>query len=183
MQRLFLGIPVPVALRQVLHEFQQQLGDWPAIKWVPPVNFHITVYFFGGVPEERLENLQALLSLATQSISPFVLEYDRFVLAPKLDEARMIWARYHKTDAFREAVQSIHQLYEQIEPEQQVRKSPIPHITLARLRRTLGQFELPSRTISPPQKLAVKELVLWESILEGESPEYRVIRRYPLQGA
>lgn len=179
--RLFLGIPIPPEISQNLYDFQESMPFQSGINWVKPKHFHITVYFFGAVPTERLDNLQALLQVGLKRFRPFSLSFDRYVLAPKPSEARMIWARYRKTAAFKAMVQFIHELYVQIEPELQVRKSPIPHLTLARIKE---KEKAPKGKWwdgpSPPKTLEVKELVLWESRLRPEGPEYSVLRRYRL---
>lgn len=179
--RLFLGIPIPPEIVQTLYDFQETMPFQSGISWVKPRNFHITVYFFGAVPTERLDNLQAMLEIGLKRFRPFDLSFDRYVLAPKPSEARMIWARYRKAGAFRAMVQFIHQLYEQIEPSVQARKSPIPHLTLARIKQ---KDKIPHGTWwdgpTPPKVLPVNELVLWESKLLPEGPEYSVLRRYKL---
>ncbi|MFK7920313.1 MAG: RNA 2',3'-cyclic phosphodiesterase [Bacteroidia bacterium] len=179
--RLFLGIPIPPEIAHTLYDFQENMPFQSGMSWVKPQHFHITVYFFGAVPTERLDNLQAMLQIGLKRFQPFNLSFDRYVLAPKPSEARMIWARYRKAGIFRAMVQFIHQLYEQIEPTVQSRKSPIPHLTLARIKQ---KDHVPSGRWwdgpTPPKELVVKELVLWESTLKPEGPEYSVVRRYKL---
>ncbi|MEM6346076.1 MAG: RNA 2',3'-cyclic phosphodiesterase [Bacteroidota bacterium] len=179
--RLFLGIPIPPEISQTLYDFQENMPFQSGINWVKPRNFHITVYFFGAVPTERLDNLQVMLAVGLRRFQAFELSFDRYVLAPKPSEARMIWARYRKAGVFRALVQFIHSLYTQIEPSVQARKSPIPHLTLARIKQKEKTPQGPWWDgPTPPPKLSVNELVLWESTLFPEGPEYSVLRRYKL---
>jgi len=175
-QRLFLGIPLDQATQQVLTQAHRIQA--PGLRWVPPENLHITLYFFGAVPIEMSDNLHALLDLALAEVEGFRLTFDRYVLAPKPRNPRMIWARYHKHEAFRAWVQQLHTLYQQIDPSIQMRKSPIPHVTLARLRDWDGSgwpLEIP-----PAPSLPVSNAVLWQSTLTPDGAQYEVRRRWKL---
>lgn len=176
-QRLFLGIPLDPATQRVLtqaHHIQA-----PGLRWIAPENLHITLYFFGVVPIEMSDNLHALLDLALAEIEGFRLTFDRYVRAPKPCSPRMIWARYHKHEAFRDLVQQLHALYQQIDPSIQMRKSPIPHVTLARLRDWDGSG-WPLRMPVPPA-LPVKNVVLWQSTLTPQGAKYEVRGRWKLR--
>ncbi len=176
-QRLFLGIPLDRATRQVLT--QTHGIQTPGLRWIPPENLHLTLYFFGAVPIEMTDNLYALLDLALAEGEGFTLTFDRYVLAPKPRSPRMIWARYHKHEAFRALVQQLHALYQQIDPSIQMRKSPIPHVTLARLREWDGSG-WPLGIPAPPP-LPVKHVVLWQSTLTPKGAQYEVKKRWKFE--
>ncbi|MEZ4775850.1 MAG: RNA 2',3'-cyclic phosphodiesterase [Bacteroidia bacterium] len=178
-RRLFLGIPLPEKVLFPLNDFVRPHQNLKNIRWVPADNLHITVYFFDNVPEERVENLISLISVGLRQTRSFGLDFDRYCFAPQAKDARMIWARYRKSDAFRDLVTCIHTLYRQIAP-QQIRKSPVPHITLARLRDFSDHRLLNLRFNQPPQ-LPVNELILWESHLRPEGAWYEVVRRFGLK--
>ena len=133
-KRLFLGIPAPEGIFQPLQSLRQALEAQSGIRWVKAENLHVTVFFFGQVAEEMIPNLIEMIRATLREFAPFELIFDQFVPAPKARKPRMIWARYHKTETFRLLVNRITDLYAQIQPRQQQRKSPVPHITVARLR-------------------------------------------------
>lgn len=180
--RLFLGIPLPTSLTQALGTWQAQQPTASTLRWVAPELWHITIYFFGQVPEERKENLIALLEVGLKQTPTFTLDFDRLVLAPKPHEPRMIWARYQKHEAFRQLVVRLHRLYQQIDPHIQMRKSPIPHITLARLKTPDAAQEV---SLDLPQDLAmeVNHCVLWNSTLTPSGPIYTEIASFSLKKA
>jgi hypothetical protein len=62
-RRLFAGvkIPAPPALCDALVTLQTQLAR-ERIRWVPPENWHLTLEFFGAVPESRIPALAAALA-------------------------------------------------------------------------------------------------------------------------
>ncbi|MDX2247873.1 MAG: RNA 2',3'-cyclic phosphodiesterase [Bacteroidia bacterium] len=178
-RRLFLGIALSGEVLSNLVKWRNTNPILSGIRWIPPQNLHITVYFFGNVPEERMENLISLIAIGLKNIPCFDLEFDRYVYAPHPREARMIWARYKKMQVFRDLATRIHELYLQISPQQQ-RKSPIPHITLARLQDFSDPAKIDLKSSLSPRILSVKELILWESSLRPEGSVYEVISRFPL---
>ncbi|MEO0580871.1 MAG: RNA 2',3'-cyclic phosphodiesterase [Bacteroidota bacterium] len=179
--RLFLGIPLSGETHHSLEEVYKHYAsefDW---NWTAPELYHITLYFFGEVPEERLPNMIALLQLALKDgiLPPFV--FDRYTYAPSKREARMLWARYQKDEAFKLLVQKIHALYQQIDPKIQIRKSPIPHVTLARFREKESLTRFPIQKLPPPPNiLPVNQIILWNSVLMPSGPKYEEIVNFPL---
>lgn len=178
--RLFLGIPLPEALQEQLDTFQAIQPSNLGIRWTPRINRHITVYFFGGIPPEMMDNLKALLNLGLRNARPFELAFDRFCLAPKASRPRMIWARYQKQDVFKYLAQEIHQLFLQVQPKQQVRHDPTPHITLARLQEPESSQGLIWKNLPQINPLSVSQLVLWESTLALKGAPYEPLAHWDL---
>lgn len=179
-KRLFVGITLPTDHLDAFATLRQQTAPQPELRWIPEENLHITAFFFGKVLSEQQENLQALLTLALRNQEPFVLQFRQFQFAPKPQAPRMIWARYVASEAFVSLAQSIGTLYQQIAPDHQTRYRPKPHVTLARLK-AIHLDQVPLQTVRGPQtSLSVSELVLWESVLRPEGPEYLIQKRYPL---
>lgn len=167
LMRLFLGAALPVAWQQTLNDWVSAQPRLPGLRWVPAENWHLTVYFFGGIPPEMLENLKGLLTLGLQGSVSFDLPFDGFALAPQPSRARMIWARFQRHPAFQALVDQIHPLFLQIQPNHQMRHKPIPHVTLARLRdpaaiEGLGWPSPPAESDFPLQKLTLYQSVLVE---------------------
>jgi 2'-5' RNA ligase len=194
---LFIGIPAPESIFSPIQSLRKAWAETPGIRWVPEENLHITVFFFGNVSAELIPNLIEMVRVSLREFPPFELIFDQFCLAPKPKNPRMIWARYHKAEVFRQLVNRITDLYEQISPKLQQRRSPIPHITVARLREVdVGrQLELPPNVgvlgELPPNvgdwdgshynvTLPVEELVLWSSDLQPGGAVYEEVARFEL---
>lgn len=180
MPRLFLGLPLDAATQQALDQFRAQQPAAPGVRWTPAVNRHVTLYFFGEIAPEMQDNLVALLTLGLRDAQAFELAFDRYCLAPRPRAPRMIWARYHKHAQFRELVQHLHSLYQQIDPQQQMRKSPVPHITLARLRQWPEGQPL-AGPFPPLPALSVREAILWESTRQPGGTRYTEQARFGLR--
>lgn len=162
-----------------LMDFQYDHSELSGIRWVRRDLLHITLYFFGEIPVEMADNLVSLIQIGCKEFSPFTLSFEQYCYAPPRKAPRMIWARYQKHQVFKEMAVRLHSLFLQIRPDQQFRKSPIPHITLARLREVDQQS-----IIFPSTRLAdleVDQLILWESFLSPSGPEYEEIERFHLK--
>ncbi|MEL6132457.1 MAG: 2'-5' RNA ligase family protein, partial [Bacteroidota bacterium] len=110
--RLFLGIPLSAETQAHLAALHVRYAPNDNWKWVSPELYHITLYFFGEVPVERMPNMIALLQVALKDriLPPFV--FDRYMYAPAGKEPRMLWARYRKQEAFKSLIQKLHELYQ-----------------------------------------------------------------------
>lgn len=176
-KRLFLGIPAPAGIIPPIRELQDSLEGTSGIRWVKEENLHITVFFFGNVSEDLIPNLIEMIRITLKEFRPFELEFDQFYLAPKPSRPRMIWARYHKAEDFRLLVNRITDLYEQIQPQQQQRRSPTPHITVARLR---GGPTSATVETHHDVSIHVTDLILWSSDLQPSGAVYEPLARFSL---
>lgn len=177
---MFIGVKPNDVTSHRLSEWMQQHRHIPGIRWIRPQNLHLSALFLGNVPLEQLENLKELFGYGLRDVQSISLQFDAIVAAPLGQRPRMLWARYRKSDEFRLLVQKLQFFYEQIQPRQQNRLSPIPHITLAR-------FNAPDSIadISLPQSLSLPtftlfDLVLWSSDLQPDGPVYTEIQTFSL---
>lgn len=179
--RLFLGVELPDEWRQPLASFIEAHQEIPGIRWTPLQNLHLTTYFIGTVPAEVLPNLMALIQIGLSSLFPFDLTFSTLQIAPKASEARMIWAGFEKSPAFTHTVLHLHETLGPFLPQQQqVRKSPKPHITLARLRQFEAFEQIDLHCPIEPKTLEVREMILWESISGPAGAQYKELSRYIL---
>ena len=69
MIRAFLAIELPEALRLGLAQVQEELKRSRAdVRWVAPGNIHLTLKFFGNVPDDEIDPLaQAAREVAAET--------------------------------------------------------------------------------------------------------------------
>lgn len=179
--RLFVGIPVSGEVLQQFRAGNSEIGVVQGMKYVPEENWHLTLFFFGKVPAEMLDNLISLIYLAVKGQRPFTLTFDRWVWAPKKSAPRMLWGRFRKHPDFRALSNRLLHAYLQIAPDHQHRYDPLPHVTLARIRREEGQ-KLPALPRLPEDALTlhVEKLILWKSILSPDGSTYTPVETFQL---
>jgi 2'-5' RNA ligase len=158
--------------------FRERASLSEGLRWVPTENLHITTFFIGNVPVEMIDNLISLLTISLASQHGFEMEFRGFSFGPKASSPRMIWGRFHKSDAFRELVSLLDTSIGKVLPGRQNRKSPIPHITLARIK---SPGSVPSIQFEPSAEILrfhVGKLVLWESETRPEGPKYTALNSF-----
>ncbi|WP_242916623.1 RNA 2',3'-cyclic phosphodiesterase [Pontibacter liquoris] len=175
--RLFVAAPIPEKLKAELGELLQAF-EHPAIRFMPPQNLHLTLYFIGNVPPQELPRIQEQLQTAAHQYASFTLQLDALELGPKPHAPRLVWARFAPNPVF-EAL-SRH-LVQALAPEPAQPLKTIPHITLARFRKDAPKpAGLPPVHSPTPLQLPVSSFSLWQSELASPHPIYRVLQNYPL---
>ncbi|HKK01689.1 MAG TPA: 2'-5' RNA ligase family protein, partial [Desulfuromonadales bacterium] len=62
MVRAFLAIPGDAVLSETVRRLQDGLaGALPRVRWVRPDQVHLTLRFFGDIPEETLEKIGTVM--------------------------------------------------------------------------------------------------------------------------
>ncbi|MEU0519339.1 RNA 2',3'-cyclic phosphodiesterase [Streptosporangium sp. NPDC006007] len=91
--RLFVGVLPPWRARD---ELTRALGPhraaWPALRWLDPANWHVTLSFLGEVPEEILPELDTRLARAAARQAPMTLSFAGAGAFPSARQARVLWA-------------------------------------------------------------------------------------------
>ncbi|MBI5774225.1 MAG: RNA 2',3'-cyclic phosphodiesterase [Verrucomicrobia bacterium] len=134
--RLFIAIPVEQGVIAALAEAQRHLksvgGD--AVRWTKPEQMHLTLKFFGEVPETEIGPLQAALQSCAHGAKPFHLCLDGLGCFPNPARPRVIWAGLAGDVArLRELQQSVGRATAAFGERQEEREFH-PHLTLGRVR-------------------------------------------------
>ncbi|MFD0888701.1 RNA 2',3'-cyclic phosphodiesterase, partial [Streptosporangium algeriense] len=90
--RLFVGVLPP---RQACDELARALrplrGTWRELRWIDPVNWHVTLSFLGEVPDEVLPRLETRLARAATRYAPLTLGLAGAGAFPTAGRARVLW--------------------------------------------------------------------------------------------
>ncbi|MEM6628665.1 MAG: RNA 2',3'-cyclic phosphodiesterase [Bacteroidota bacterium] len=164
MARIFLGIPIPEAQCLQLVDFVSKIPPQPGIRWIRPANYHLTLAFLDELPEEAMDNVREAFCVGLKNHRAFSLDFYAYTFAPSGRDPRMLWARWEKNEPFRKLYERIRILSEQIQPNLLFRNSPIPHITLARLKGGVDTREIDLRKGGGVSPLKVEKVVIWESL-------------------
>ena len=93
--RLFVAIPMPEAVRNVVHNVQQEMRQRvlpDAVRWTKPEQFHLTLRFLGDVPVERVPALQEAVSTVCAGEPALRLCAHGIGFFPNARLPRVIWA-------------------------------------------------------------------------------------------
>lgn len=155
-----------------------------SIKWVDPEIMHLTLFFLGETPTEQIPCICDMLKAATQKFEPFsiTLKGIGFFGRPL---PRVIWVGVDFPKTLNKLKQEVDSVLSELDFRDDKEKFN-PHLTLGRVKfihnpNKLNDVILKYRDKSF-QVQAVKELVLYESILKPQGPEYRVIQKFELKG-
>jgi 2'-5' RNA ligase len=176
--RLFIGIGLPMQVGERLLRAASRLlpagaGDGVRIRWVRPVDLHLTLAFLGQVDPARLERIQR--SLAMLDAALLHLELSGVAAFPGILHARLQPSA--SLLAFAERVTA------SMESCGFPRESRpfVPHVTLAR---TKGRISLPPAPGGDPafrQAFAANEFLLYQSLTGPTGSHYEVVRAFPLR--
>jgi len=96
-KRLFIGVRVSVqtanALAAAAETLQRRARDAHIdIKWVAPVNYHVTVKFLGFTREDAIGAVRDALDAALVGVAPIKFRTARLGAFPSLEKASVLWA-------------------------------------------------------------------------------------------
>lgn len=178
--RLFVAVPLPEEMKAALRPYQQVYRH-KHIRFVPEENLHLTLYFIGEAPDERLPRLHQLLAGVAAAHAPFTLHFRETAPGPRAGSPRLIWTRFEDHPAF--AALST-DLCQALEAAPGSYGKFIPHITIARLRKDRGKLpDLPLLREPAIPDLAVSSFALWQSKLQHPHPVYSTVADFPLRPA
>lgn len=196
--RLFLAVPVPAEVRELVASITSQLAEWNwPVRWVAAGGAHLTLHFLGDTAPERAE----LLRLA---LPPVVAQHQRFSLRtaglgvfPNQRRPRVLWVGLHgpvhRLETLQQALGVTLRDLDFAADEGEFH----PHITLGRVRNT-GTPEVPLRELPElvrqllasrgidapeapsPRPIPVNEVELVRSHLSRAGARYETIARFPL---
>jgi len=189
--RLFLAIEIPQAVRREVARRMAGLRDrLPRARWVDPEILHLTLLFFGQVPEADVPALATALRGAFAKHPPMELRLAGGGTFPPRRPARVAWIGMEtmeeveetdglaalQADATAAAVESIG-----FTPEDRLFH---PHVTLARCEPSWPRDAAEKFATAFPgavgQPWTADHGVLFESKLSPQGPRYRAVELLPL---
>ena len=183
--RVFLALPITRTVRGWLEEIQGELKkyleDW---YFVPPANFHVTLRFFGEVPEETITRIETACRNVAENLPPLSLHWNSLDYFGPPQAGRVLFVDAKETDELNHFVKAIMAHF----PEGEQRKKFRPHITLCKARQNMqpDAVERNSNMLRRlrelgrigPEKMDVnfnsfhRDFVLMETIWVGRAVEY-----------
>ena len=179
--KLFVAIPVPAEFKKDLKEFIKLNADVANIRWIPKENWHITLFFIGFINENKLNIINEKTKEIITETNPFELHFQRFSLEGKASKKSMVWARFNTSEEFEKLSNQIQKnLIDELEEVQKFKRS-IPHVTLARLRKSVKRNKINLETNPDKKILEVNQCELWQSIPTSTGMKYENLYSYNIK--
>lgn len=180
LKRLFIGIPLSSEIKEQLRKIQAELKPLEGLKLVEPENLHLTLKFIGEVKEEKLEKIKAALEKLDLG-KKFPVKVRSIGAFPNENYIKVIWFGLEDDTEMADLQKKVDFGLSKMFP---VEKEFLSHVTLARVKfvqdkEKLQQFLAKFRNLDLGQML-VEKVVLYESVLKREGPEYKTVEEWGL---
>ncbi len=185
MKRLFIAIPLssgPV-FSALLRSLSSELY-YERINWVKLQNIHLTLKFLGSTADEKIPEIVTAINTCVRDFEPFVLQFNKTGIFGSRYQPRVLWLGLNEvseqlnllSDGIIDAMDKI--------GFKRDRQNFVPHLTLGRIKNLTDKPRFQEVIGNIPQKIyistSVDKLLLYESILHKDGPEYRVINSFKI---
>ncbi len=182
--RCFLAVALPKEIKEILHGLQEELRSAGAgVRWVRPEGFHLTLKFFGEIPEEKLPILVRAAEKVARGLKPFELALSGIGFFPERGAPRVVWVGLSgELEPLLELHRKLEKAFKKIgfPPE----KRPFhPHLTLGRVKEPRRTETLRHRAaeLSVPRKtFRVEGLTFYRSELHPDGAVYTALKTVEL---
>lgn len=189
--RLFVALDLSIAVTEQLIQQQKTLQEaivqaFPEtrVRWVAPANIHATIKYLGAVEAALVPWIEEVLENIAKPLFPFQIKSSGVGCFPDAATPRIIWSGLDKSGA--EVLTLLNQMVVRELGNIGMSADPYdynPHITLGRVKSKqspdftsiVEQYEDAHHGTS-----TVKDMILFESKLKPEGPEYIVRKRFTL---
>ena len=185
--RLFVAADIPDVVRARLAECQKRLRDLPLpVRWTRPEGIHLTFFFLGETPAERLAGIEEAVAGVTGASDGFRLEARGVGAFPERGRPRVIaFGVGGDLDAASRLKRGLDAPLAALgfPPDE---RSFHPHLTLGRTRDgPAGDWKsgLARERDAEGGAFEVDHLVLFESRLGPGGSQYRAVRTFPLRSS
>jgi len=178
--RVFAALPLPPVVAGTLDSAlaRARLAS-PGLRWVSSTGFHITLHFFGEVPEQGVTALQRVFDDAELRVPAIPARLGRIGQFPARGNPRVLWVGLARGEA---EIRAYWDLFER-------KLSPLgwtpdergfsAHITIARAGRSAaGTLDA---DLEMPSDFLMEECVLFQSILGSAGAHYVPLKKITLE--
>jgi 2'-5' RNA ligase len=181
--RVFAALPLPPqAVARLSGVFAALKRAHPRLRFTKPMGMHVTLHFFGELPEEAVAELRSLWE-DPALLRPFVsASFDSVGCFPQKGNPRVVWIGIRKG---REELEEYSRAFQSLISRLGYREDPrgfTPHVTLARNDVERISAEQVSGIPVPEEEFFFQGCVLFQSVLTPRGAEYMELRRAAFTG-
>jgi 2'-5' RNA ligase len=177
--RLFVAVPLPAGLREVVQRAQAALPAVAGLRLLGPEQWHVTLAFIGEVGRDRAEVARGVVDGLPPGLGGEAT-VEGFLMLPSASRARVVTLKMgDEQGVFRALFEAVIGGLEAGGVMQREKRPFRPHLTIARLR---VPGTVSPRYESERARFAVQSVCLYESTLRREGATYTVVCRSMLSG-
>lgn len=185
-QRLFIALPLPKDIKELLKEQQdalQRAVPFRSVRWSNPKTLHLTLVFLGYIDERKLEIIKQSLDFGCRQHRSFTLQSAKPSAFPSLQRPSVLYTAVAGDVASLTAlvVSISEQLLGLYEPDKRRFK---PHLTLGKVVKPEAVEKITDALMAIPSfypaSWKVDEVVLYTSTLSQEGAKHEAIHRTKL---
>ncbi len=181
--RLFIALDINQEIRSrasvIINELKQTGAD---VKFTKPENLHFTVKFLGEVNEQRVKEIRESVTGALDGIEPFSIALHGIGFFGNPNYMKTVWIGVN--EGREELVKLCKAVNSSLEHIRKENRKPSPHLTLGRVRSARNREPLLNKINDLKDvkmgSMAVNEIVLKNSILSREGPQYSDLKVFRL---
>ncbi len=178
--RLFVAVPVPLSLQELLAEQALSLSGHRAVKTVSPEGMHLTLAFIGERDASEISGIADIMAEASNLSGPFEVSFRGIIAFPLKGNPRVVSVPC--TGGVEQLGRIHYFLVDNLGLSEKNRF--IPHITLARFKwydRDLdAQYRKLVKECTIDERFTAGSLVLYASELHPSGARYRKVSEQPL---
>jgi RNA 2',3'-cyclic 3'-phosphodiesterase len=176
------GLSEDPELKQLMGKFKRTMDERDQeVRWVAANLWHVTAVFLGDLAASQQPDLKRIFENFKPSVAgDFVLSLKGIGAFPSPEEARVLWVGVQENQAFLDLQGELSAQLKQAGfalGEKEFR----PHLTLGRFRNTINISDLVK--LGGRKRFGdypIRELILFESVLQGNILKYMPILRRPV---
>ena len=189
--RVFLALTLSPTMHDKLgnvqREIHQYLHNW---HFTPQANFHVTLRFFGEVPENQIHRISDACHALSKMLPPLTLHWNKIDFFGSAESARVLYIGSEEC----QELTMLHEVIAKTFPGEDQRKQFRAHVTLAKARKNMEPglkrvnanmlLRLREHGRIGPDKVNInltsvhRDFALMETQWVGRAVEYEVRERY-----
>lgn len=187
MKRLFIATPT-IEFSSPLQDFVDKLKSSlrnEDIVWVEDKVRHLTLRFIGATPDQKVPPIMQSMDETIGKFTKFSMKIDKTGVFGSRYEPKVIWLGFGDFSDFKRLYDDLESRLEGagFEPNY---GNFVPHITLGRIKRLSSKERFwkvfrEAEAIAISQEIEVSRINLYQSFLNKDGPEYKVLFSKELQ--
>lgn len=185
--RLFIAFELTEMQKQDLAVLQDRVkGYIDGVRWLRPVNMHLTLKFLGEIGEESTGLIKKAMNRTIEEFRPFKIQFGGCGVFPTPQNARVLWIGLKKgEEPIKELAGRLENNLSKYEFKKEDRRYQ-PHLTIGRLRNRIPQEKinqfLEQEKLFETTAEVAQEIVLFQSCLAKQGAIHTAMHNAVFKG-